>query len=146
MKGLYETDFHEWSLRNAELLRTGRVHEADLEHIAEELEGLSVSERRELSSRLLVLIQHLLKWSLKEEEHSRSWRSTINSQRREIERLLKDSPSLRRLLPGFVCNVYADAVEAAVEEMLLLKNPFPAECPFSAEQMLSRDFFPAGVR
>ena len=146
MKGLYETDFHEWSARNAELLRSGRVDEADLEHIAEELEGLSASERRELSNRLLVLIQHLLKWSLKEGDRSRSWRSTINLQRREIESLLKNSPSLRRLIPVSVSDAYPYAAEEAVEEMLLLKNPFPAECPFTPEQILSRDFFPGDTQ
>jgi hypothetical protein len=35
--GLYETDFALWAERNAELLRSGRVGEADLENIAEEI-------------------------------------------------------------------------------------------------------------
>jgi hypothetical protein len=43
---LYDTDFAEWSRHNAELLRSGRTSEADLEHIAEEIEDLGKRERR----------------------------------------------------------------------------------------------------
>ena len=31
---LYDADFAEWTRQNAELLRSGRSSEADLEHIA----------------------------------------------------------------------------------------------------------------
>ena len=48
---LYDLDFYEWTVRNAELLRSGRVSEADLEHIAEEIEDMGKRERRELLSR-----------------------------------------------------------------------------------------------
>jgi len=49
----YESDFHAWATEQARLLRAGRVSEADLENIAEELESMGRSERRELVSRLL---------------------------------------------------------------------------------------------
>jgi hypothetical protein len=35
---LYEKDFYEWTVHNARLLRSGRASEADLAHIAEEIE------------------------------------------------------------------------------------------------------------
>ena len=57
----YETDFHAWAMHNAELLRQGRLTDLDVEHIAEELESMGASERRELLSRLQVLLLHLLK-------------------------------------------------------------------------------------
>jgi Domain of unknown function DUF29. len=44
----YEQDFHGWALHNAALLRSGRFSEADIEHIAEELEVMGAGERREL--------------------------------------------------------------------------------------------------
>jgi hypothetical protein len=37
---LYDRDFAEWTRRNAELLRSGRAAEADLDHIAEEIEDM----------------------------------------------------------------------------------------------------------
>ena len=50
------------SLEQATLLRAGRVGEADLAAIAEEIESLGKTEKRELVSRLTVLLLHLLKW------------------------------------------------------------------------------------
>lgn len=40
MKSLYDTDYYEWTVRNAELLRSGRIEQADIENIAEEIEGM----------------------------------------------------------------------------------------------------------
>ncbi len=56
---LYDRDFYEWTQRNAELLRAGRVSQADLAHIAEELEDMGKSEKRELENRLNELLIHL---------------------------------------------------------------------------------------
>src|SRR5580700_5749903 len=61
---LYDRDFAEWAVRNAELLRSGRVAEADLDHIAEEIEDMAKRERRAMQNRLARLIQHLLKWQV----------------------------------------------------------------------------------
>ena len=59
--------------------------EVDWEHLAEEIEAVGGNTRRELRNRLAVLLQHLLKWEYQPELRSRSWRSTIRTQRREIE-------------------------------------------------------------
>ncbi|KJR40051.1 protein of unknown function DUF29, partial [Candidatus Magnetoovum chiemensis] len=59
-KSLYETDFYQWSLKTAELLRQGRFTELDIENAAEEIESLGRNNKRELGSRLMVLIMHLL--------------------------------------------------------------------------------------
>jgi len=60
----YEQDFYAWSEEQAALLRAGRAAEADLDNIVEEIESMGKSERRELISRLTVLLLHLLKWRL----------------------------------------------------------------------------------
>jgi hypothetical protein len=60
---LHDQDFYAWALRNAALLRDGRLSEIDIEHVAEELESMGRSERRELVSRLAILFAHLLKWA-----------------------------------------------------------------------------------
>ena len=59
----HETDFYAWANEQARLLRAGRLAEADLEHIAEEIESMGKTEKRELTSRLRVLLAHLLKWA-----------------------------------------------------------------------------------
>ena len=60
---LYDQDFFEWTRHHARLLREGRVAEADLAHLAEEIEDVGKRDQRELRSRLEVLLVHLLKWT-----------------------------------------------------------------------------------
>src|SRR5207244_13416113 len=89
---LYETDFVRWAERNAELLRSGNSTEADLAHIAEEIEDLGKNWRRALESRLTQLLLHLLKLRCQPEYRGlravvRGWRASIVRQRIEIGRL-----------------------------------------------------------
>jgi hypothetical protein len=58
----YDLEFYAWALTNAKLLRAGKFSEADMANIAEELESMGRGEKRELISRLTVLLAHLLKW------------------------------------------------------------------------------------
>jgi Domain of unknown function DUF29 len=61
-RSLHDSDFYAWSLEQAALLRAGRVGQADLAAIAEEIESMGKTEKRELVSRLTVLLLQLLKW------------------------------------------------------------------------------------
>jgi len=139
---LYEEDFVEWADETSRLLRSGRFDQIDVEHLVEEVEGLAGRDRRELFSRMSVLILHLLKWKYQPEKRSGGWRSTINTQRREIAGLLRQSPSLRQALPQSGAEAYPDAVEDAASETGLPEDTFPAECPFSEAQILDRAFLP----
>ena len=56
----HEQDFSAWALQNAELLRQGKFAECDVANIAEELDSMGRSVKRELASRLRVLLMHLL--------------------------------------------------------------------------------------
>ncbi|MCK7515885.1 MAG: DUF29 domain-containing protein [Desulfobacterales bacterium] len=64
---LYEEDVYTWAMCNAELLRRGCFDQIDVEHIAEEIESVGKSERRELENRLILLLAHLLKWQYQPE-------------------------------------------------------------------------------
>jgi hypothetical protein len=139
---LYEQDFAAWATETARLLREGRFREVDIENVAEEIESMAGNQRRELLSRLTVLVHHLLKWTHQPEKRSGSWRSTIATQRAELLRLLKQSPSLRPAVPDAVREVYPDAVEEASAETGLADEAFPQRCPFSASQILDRKFLP----
>ena len=57
-----DQDFDAWSVEQAALLRQRQIAEADLDLIAEEIESMGKTEKRELVSRLTVLLLHLLKW------------------------------------------------------------------------------------
>jgi hypothetical protein len=139
----YETDFHAWAVRNARLLRDGKLSQLDVEHIAEELESMGASERRELLSRLQVLILHLLKYRYQPERRGKSWLLTVNHQRTAIERLLEQSPSLRSLLDSdTLTKVYAKAMRDAAIETDLDRHIFPVDCPYLLEQILDEDWLP----
>ncbi len=43
----YESDFYAWLLRNAQLIRQGQFSQIDRENIAEELEGMAKSDKRQ---------------------------------------------------------------------------------------------------
>lgn len=142
LANLYHTDFYAWTHRQATLLRDEDFAELDVHNLVEEIEAMGRSERRELASRLQVLIMHLLKWRYQATMRSRSWQSTIRSQRSELTRLLADNPSLRISLPDVIDQVYRDAMQDAIEETGLLEPDFPSTCPYSATEVLDRAFLP----
>jgi hypothetical protein len=142
VKDLYDRDFAEWTARNAELLRAGRLDEADIEHIAEEIEDMGKRQRHELRSRLRVLLTHLLKWQAQRDRRGPSWIGTIATQRAEIGDLLEDAPSLRGLLCEGLGKVYGQACSQAARETGLALTTFAEVCPFSLDQILDQDFFP----
>ena len=139
---LYDEDFARWTAETARLLREGRFQEIDVEHVAEEIEDMGKRDHDELLSRLTLIIQHLLKWTYQPEKRSKSWRSTIAVQRRDVARLFRRSPSVRRNVTAAVAEVYRDSVEDAALETDLPEKSFPRECPFTPEQILDRDFLP----
>jgi hypothetical protein len=139
----YETDFAAWALHSAQLLREGKLSQLDIEHIAEELEGMSASERRELLSRLQMLLLHLLKYQYQPERRGKSWLLTINHQRTAIERLLEESPSLRRLLdPETLDKIFGKAVRDTAIETDLERELFPVTCPYGIAEILNEDWLP----
>lgn len=138
----YEKDVIAWAAEQAALLRSGDLSSLDIEHIAEEIEDVGKSERRELASRMAVLLAHLLKWQYQPDKRGSSWQRTIKEQRRAIAAHITETPSLRASLRNDIWfeGVWADAVAKAVEETGL--DLFPEDCPLSVEQILSRDYYP----
>lgn len=138
----YDEDFHAWAKLNAELMRQGKLSEVDAEHVAEELENMGKSQKRELVSRLAVLLAHLLKWQYQPDRRSDSWVSTIVTQRTEILLLLDDSPSLRHDMDSSVEKGYRFARDRAARETGIGKDAIPVLCPYSFEQMVDEEFWP----
>jgi uncharacterized protein DUF29 len=142
-KELYDQDIFLWTVRNAELLRAGRLEEADLEHIAEEIEDMGSSQERTLSSRLHVLVTHLLKMQAERQSRARNgWMATVDTQRYHIRRLLKRAPSLKNQVAEEITEGYRVAVGEAAAGTELPKSSFPKTCPFTVEQILDEEFFP----
>jgi hypothetical protein len=139
---LYDEDFLVWTQETARLLRARRLHQIDVEHVAEEIEDMGLSQKRELLSRLRTIILHLLKWSYQPGKRKGGWATTVDTQRAELETLLRHSPSLRRAVPESIQEVYPRAVGGASRETGLSRNTFPDRCPFTPEQILDEDFLP----
>ena len=139
---LYEQDFYAWTQEQSTLLKAGQLMELDFEHLAGEVESMGISERRELESRLKVLLQHLLKWRFQPEARSNSWMGSIDEQRYQLEVLLRQSPSLRRWLDETLAYAYPAARRSASRETGLPPPVFPERCPFTADQVLDNEFWP----
>ena len=139
---LYNTDFYGWTQQQAALLRDEEYAELDLPNLIEEIEAMGRSEKRELASRLQVLIMHLLKWQYQAQLRSRSWQSTMRTQRSDLARLLADNPTLHATVPDVIAQIYPDAVLDATEETGLLAPIFPSTCPYSTTEVLDRTFWP----
>ncbi len=144
---MYDQDFFEWTARNAELLRQGCVHEADLEHIAEEIEDLGTRYRHEVNSRLIVLMMHLLKWQLQPERRytasgASNWLRTIREQRRQLADLFEQAPSLKHYGEQKLSEAHHHAIKEASAETGIPVKRFPAECPFTFDQVLEDEFLP----
>jgi hypothetical protein len=138
----YDQDFYVWTQTQAALMRQEKWQEVDWEHVAEEIEALGKRDRRELASRLQVLVMHLLQWQYQPEHHSGSWRRTIGEQRDQLHLLLEDSPSLRPQVPALLARRYPYARDKALEETGLFT--LPETCPFTPEQVLDVNFWPEG--
>ncbi|WP_246191335.1 DUF29 domain-containing protein [Aureimonas leprariae] len=138
----YEEDFYAWTVDQAARLRARAHNGIDWENAAEEIESLGKSDRRELHSRLRVLLHHLLKWKFQSIKRKSGWRRTIREQRRQVLLLLRDSPSLRSTLRSVTEEEYPHAVEEAVDETRIPTSAFPKACPFTVEDILDPDFYP----
>jgi hypothetical protein len=139
---LYKTDFHAWTLKAAELIRQHRFDEVNTDDLAEELDSMGKRERNEIANRLVVLLAHLLKWQFQPAYRSTSWRSSIIEQRKQIQRQIQSSTSVKPYVPEAVEDAYPDAVDIAARETLLSLERFPETCPYAIDEILDFDFYP----
>ena len=102
--------------------------------------SLGSSNRRQIKSRLEILILHLLKWKVQPEWQCGSWRGSIREARHRLEDLLEESPSLRPLPADYLPKAYARARVKALDETGLYR--LPETCPWTIEQILDGDFLP----
>ena len=92
-------------------------------------------DRREVFSRLVVLLSHLLKWEYQPDHRPGSWRGTILEQQRELRQLL-ESVTLRNHATAVFADAYADARKQAAAETGLARTAFPKECGWDLDGAL----------
>lgn len=133
---LFETDETAWLEETADLVRSRHFKEIDAASLAEYLADMAKRDRREVFSRLVVLLAHLLKWEHQPESRSGSLLATILEQQREL-RMLPESGTLRNHAADIFADAYAEAVKQAAAETGLERSTFPAESMHDFHGMLA---------
>ena len=139
---LYENDYLQWIENTVDRLKNRDFENIDLENLIEEIETLGRSEKRELESRLTILLMHLLKFKYQSSKRSNSWRFTIREQRLRILKSFKDSPSLKNYFQNIFSEIYSDARALAADETGLNIDTFSKNSPFNIEFVLNYDWLP----
>ena len=139
---LYDRDFALWAKEQAAALRAAKDSNLplDWENLAEEIESLGRSDKRELASRIAVIIEHFVKLGYSPARDPRNdWQDTVLRERAEIELLLDDSPSLKREVPALIKKLMRRGVEAATRDLRKrgeLSRPLPEVVDYTPEQIL----------
>jgi hypothetical protein len=144
MLSVYQKDVVAWAKEQANLLRAKRFDLLDIENIAGEIEDVGRSEQRELASRMVILLFHLLKWEYQAERRGASWEKTIKIQRSSVLRRIEKTPSLKSDLndADWWADVWGDAIICAQKETGISYDVFPDSCPWSIAEILDINFFP----
>src|SRR5713226_2366412 len=74
---LFDQDETAWLEITSQMAAEGRFGEMDYPNLSEYLADMAKRDRREVSSRLVTLLTHLLKWQYDSDHRSGSWRGTI---------------------------------------------------------------------
>ena len=138
----YDQDFYGWTQEQAALLRAGCLHELNIANLIEEVEAMGRSEKRELQSRLMVLLVHLLKWQYQPARRGRSWILTIKGQRINLEDVINDNLGLKPQLLGLLNNAYRLAIVEVSKQTMLEESVFPVKCPWTIDQIRDEGYFP----
>ena len=133
---LYDVDFYKWTKTQADLLNKKQLSDLDLRNLIDEIESLGRSEKRLLRSHITNLLSHLLKSDHQPSKKTKSWDNTINESLAQIQFIIDDSPSFKRLVPKLTEEAYSLARFQASRETGIDLNKFPEECPESYKEYL----------
>ena len=139
---LYDQDFYAWANEQAKRLRSGKLSEADIEHIAEEIEDLAKRERREFIDALASLFRHLLQWEAQSAKQCECRKSRIKGKRLRVAMFLGESPSLALQINELTIRAYRRARLQATIKTGLADHTFPSTCPWSFDQVMADNFWP----
>jgi hypothetical protein len=145
---LYEDDFPLWAERQAALLRARRFDELDLDNLIEEVEDLGRRERDMVESHVETVLEHMLKLALSHADRPRrGWLVTVDRQRAKLARKLTTTlPNhLEAQLPTLYAGVRRPVARQLENEGVSL-DALPPNCPYSLDQILDPDWYPANVR
>lgn len=148
---LYDDDFYLWTRNQAEALRRLAAERwngpLDLEHLAEEVEDLGTSQLSTVRSQIERVIEHLLKLEFSPAaDPRRGWLvSVLNARGHAADRM---TAAMRNEIEPALPRLYARARRRAVISLtehgeLDLAAVLPKTCPYTLDQLLDEDWFPA---
>ena len=142
----YDHDYWAWTKAQARALKTGRLHDLDLPHLAEEIADLGKSEERRLESELARLLEHLLKLrharGERRNDNSRGWLISAKNARRKVRKVLGENPGLKAKVKEIFLEAYIDARDAVLIALDLPESAIPETCGWNFEQTMADDFRP----
>jgi hypothetical protein len=139
---LYDRDILLWVEDTITKLKSRDFEHLDIENLIEEVESLGISQRNELSSRLLVLLEHLLKrLYVPLSDDYRGWERTIRNQRNALEILLKQAPSLKTRWDDSFIDAWKTALKTVRKEYRQVTFPDQWQFPSDIQTMLDSDFW-----
>jgi hypothetical protein len=145
LKSLYEQDFYKWIQTTIQQIRNQELNSVDWTNLLEELEDLGNEQKHKLESRLLVLLEHLLKlayWEQEREYNQRSWKGTIIEQRKQLNKLLNKNPSLKPYFLEIFEECYQDARDITIVKTGLEPDTLPLIPILTPEQVLDETWLP----
>ena len=143
-KTLYETDYNLWVLDAVKQLENQNFKSIDWENLIEEVLDLSERKKRKLESLLTRLIEHLLKikyWQSEKDRNFGHWQGEVRTFRKQINKELKASPSLKVYCQEIFEECYQDAREIVSDRSQLPLSTFPEKEIASLEQVLDENWF-----
>jgi hypothetical protein len=149
---LYQKDFQLWIEQTIMQLKNRDFNALDINNLIEEITDLGKSEKKALSSNLMILLAHLLKLRIQEDAPDMMkdrWYGSVIEHRQRILVDLQETPSLKSYLPTALEKAYPNGRDIAIKEGKKAKfgvripseNEYPETCPFTIEQILDEDFF-----
>ena len=136
---LYEADYGAWIEAQAGLLRERRFDDLDFENLLDEVESLGRSNFNGFVSAIRIVIVHMLKWDAQVDFRTRSWALSIEEHRRRVRQELEDSPSYKARLNTAIERAYKRARFDAAFETKLPFDSYPTDCPFTFEEIMTRE-------
>ena len=145
----YGEDFYAWTQDQGRRLReagASRVNvPVDWENVAEEIESMGRSELSAVESALTRVMEHLLKLEFSPAQEPRNgWAASVVEHRARLAKDLKASPSLRGRID--LEDDYRTARRLAglgLQRDGVPKGELPETCPYTLEQLLDEDWWPA---
>jgi hypothetical protein len=139
---LYEKDILLWVEDTVSKFKKHDFENLDIKNLIEEVEALGISQKKELISRLMILLEHLLKRLYVDSPYDyNGWERTIRNQRAEIDLLISQVPSLQSRWEISFNDAWQRALLKVKKEYQ--KVSFPEECPFeqTIQTILNEDIW-----